>query len=196
MENVIELKKPYTFDDEEYTSIDLSGLENLTMQDAIEAQKAIIGAGDDKIILYAPEASQAFIDEVAARATGKPVEFFNGMPLSLSSKVRTEVQKAFVAEDPEKDGVVKLDKPYSYKSETVSTIDLSGVEELTSIDISKAENEVLKTGIYSVDMKNFFAYSCALASRATGKPMEFFTGMPLHEAVKVRAAVNAASFFE
>ena len=24
-------------------------------------------------------------------------------------------------------------------------------------------------------MKNFFAYSCALAARASGKPMEFFT---------------------
>ena len=106
------------------------------------------------------------------------------------------VQTAFVADGEAKDGVVTLDKPYNYGGEIVGKIDLSGVEELTSIDISKAENEVLKTGIYSVDMKNFFAYSCALAARATGKPMEFFTGLPLHEAVKVRGAVNAASFFE
>lgn len=196
MENVIELKKPYIFEDEEYTSIDLSGLDSLTMQDAIDAQKEVIGTGDDKIILYAPEASQAFIDAVAARATGKPVEFFNAMPIALSAKVRTAVQTAFVADSEAKNGVVALDKSYTYDGETVSKIDLSGVEELTSIDISKAENEVLKTGIYSVDMKNFFAYSCALAARATGKPMEFFTGLPLHEAVKVRGAVNAASFFE
>lgn len=196
MENVIKLKKPYIFEDEEYTSIDLSGLDSLTMQDAIDAQKEVIGTGDDKIILYAPEASQAFIDAVAARATGKPVEFFNAMPIALSAKVRTAVQTAFVADSEAKNGVVALDKSYTYDGETVSKIDLSGVEELTSIDISKAENEVLKTGIYSVDMKNFFAYSCALAARATGKPMEFFTGLPLHEAVKVRGAVNAASFFE
>ena len=196
MENVIELKKPYIFEDEEYTSIDLSGLDSLTMQDAIDAQKEVIGTGDDKIILYAPEASQAFIDAVAARATGKPVEFFNAMPIALSAKVRTAVQTAFVADSEAKNGVVALDKSYTYDGETVSKIDLSGVEELTSIDISKAENEVLQTGIYSVDMKNFFAYSCALAARATGKPMEFFTGLPLHEAVKVRGAVNAASFFE
>ena len=142
------------------------------------------------------EISQAFIDAVAARASGKPVEFFNGMPIALCAKVRTMVQTAFVADDEAKGGVVTLDKPYSYGGETVSKIDLSGVEELTSIDISKAENEVLKTGIYSVDMKNFFAYSCARAARATGKPMNFFTGLPLHEAVKVRSAVNAASFFE
>ena len=76
MENMIELKKPYVFDDEEYKSIDLSGLENLTMQDAIDAQKEVIGNGEDQVILYAPEASQAFLDEVAARASGKPVLVF------------------------------------------------------------------------------------------------------------------------
>ena len=184
MENVIELKKPYVFEDEEYTSIDLSGLDGLTMQDAIDAQKEVIGNGEDQVILYAPEASQAFLDEVAARASGKPVEFFNAMPIAMCSKVRTAVQEAFAVKDQAKDGVVVLDKPYSFKGETVSEIDLSGVEELTSIDVSKAENEVLKTGIYSVNMKNFFAYSCALAARASGKPMEFFTGLPLHEAVK------------
>lgn len=196
MENIIELKKPYVFDDEELNSIDLTGLENLTMQDAIEAQKAVIGAGEDKIILYAPEASQAFIDEVAARATGRPVEFFNGMPIGLSSRVRSAVQTAFAAKEAARNGLVILDSEYTYDGKTVKEIDLSGVEELTSVDISKAENEVLKTGVYSADMKNFFAYSCALAARATGKPVEFFTKLPLCEGVKIRAAVSAASFFE
>jgi len=174
--------------------IGINGIQD--MQDAIDAQKEVIGNGEDQVILYAPEASQAFLDEVAARASGKPVEFFNAMPIAMCSKVRTAVQEAFAVKDQAKDGVVVLDKPYSFKGETVSEIDLSGVEELTSIDVSKAENEVLKTGIYSVNMKNFFAYSCALAARASGKPMEFFTGLPLHEAVKVRGTVNAASFFE
>ena len=71
-----------------------------------------------------------------------------------------------------------------------------GSTEINRIPSAISENEVLKTGIYSVNMKNFFAYSCALAARASGKPMEFFTGLPLHEAVKVRGTVNAASFFE
>ena len=77
-----------------------------------------------------------------------------------------------------------------------NVMDLSGVEELTSKDVSAAENEVLKTGVYSANMKNFFVYSCALAARATGKPIEFFTKMPLKDAAKVRSTVNAASFFE
>lgn len=109
MENMIELKKPYVFDDEEYKSIDLSGLENLTMQDAIDAQKEVVGNGEDQVILYAPEASQAFLDEVAARASGKPVEFFNAMPIAMCSKVRTAVQEAFAVKDQAKDGVVVLD---------------------------------------------------------------------------------------
>lgn len=194
---VIEPKKPYVFEDEEYETIDLSGLEKLTMQDAIEAQKNVVGTGEDSVILYAPEASQAFIDEMAAAATKKPVEFFNGMSIGLSDKVRTAVQSVFSADgEKAKDRIVKLDKPYTYGGETVSAIDLSGVEELTSKDVSGAENEVLKTGIYSANMKNFFVYSCALAARATGKPIEFFENMPLTDAVKVRSTVNSASFFE
>jgi hypothetical protein len=94
MENMIELKKPYVFDDEEYKSIDLSGLENLTMQDAIDAQKEVVGNGEDQVILYAPEASQAFLDEVAARASGKPMEFFTGLPLHEAVKVRGTVNAA------------------------------------------------------------------------------------------------------
>lgn len=194
---VIELKKPYVFEDEETKSIDLSGLEALTMQDAIDAQKNVVGTGEDAVILYAPEASQAFIDEMAAAATKKPVEFFNGMSIGLSDKVRTAVQSVFSADGgKDKSRIVKLDKPYTYGNETVQTIDLSGVEELTSKDVSGAENEVLKTGIYSANMKNFFVYSCALAARATGKPIEFFTKLPLVDAVKVRSTVNSASFFE
>ena len=50
--------------------------------------------------------------------------------------------------------------------------------------------------LFRSNMKNFFVYSCALASRATGNPIEFFTKMPLVDAVKVRSTVNSASFFE
>ena len=196
-ELVIELKKPYLFEDEEYKTIDLSGLEELTMQDAIEAQKNVVGAGEDTVVIYAPEASQAFIDEIAALAAKQPVEFFNGMNIGLSGKVRTAVQSVFSADgDKDKNRTVEFDKPYTYGGETVSVMDLSGVEELTSKDVSAAENEVLKTGVYSANMKNFFVYSCALAARATGKPIEFFTKMPLKDAAKVRSTVNAASFFE
>ena len=94
MENTIKLKKPYSFEDEEYTSIDLSGLDGLTMQDAIDAQKEVVGNGEDQVILYAPEASQAFLDEVAARASGKPMEFFTGLPLHEAVKVRGTVNAA------------------------------------------------------------------------------------------------------
>lgn len=74
-ELVIEPKKPYLFEDEEYKTIDLSGLEKLTMQDAIEAQKNVVGAGEDTVVIYAPEASQAFIDEIAALAAKQPWNF-------------------------------------------------------------------------------------------------------------------------
>lgn len=94
------------------------------------------------------------------------------MPIGLSDKVRTAVQGVFSADgnkakDRAKDRVVTLDKPYTYDGKAVSVIDLSGVEELTSKDVSAAENEVLKTGIYSANMSTF---SCTPGS----------TGFPCH----------------
>ena len=40
-ERVIDLGKPYKFEGTEYTSIDLSGLDKLTVKDAIDAQRQL-----------------------------------------------------------------------------------------------------------------------------------------------------------
>ena len=42
-ERVIDLGKPYKFEGTEYTSIDLSGLDKLTVKDAIDAQRQLFG---------------------------------------------------------------------------------------------------------------------------------------------------------
>ena len=57
---VIELKKPYLFEGEEYANIDLSGMENLTMQDAIEAQKNVVGTGEDLSLIHISEPTRPY----------------------------------------------------------------------------------------------------------------------------------------
>lgn len=42
----------------------------------------------------------------------------------------------------------------------------------------------------------FDLYACVIASMATGLPEEFFTGLPVCEAVKLKNAVNDGDFFE
>ena len=44
-ERVIDLGKPYKFEGTEYTSIDLSGLDKLTVKDAIDAQRQLSTSG-------------------------------------------------------------------------------------------------------------------------------------------------------
>lgn len=39
---VVEFKKPYKFEGKEYTELDLSGLEKLTVQDVIDVQRELI----------------------------------------------------------------------------------------------------------------------------------------------------------
>ena len=41
-----------------------------------------------------------------------------------------------------------------------------------------------------------YLYACIVASMATGLPEEFFTGLPVCEAVKLKNAVNDGDFFE
>ena len=42
-ENIVELARPYGFEGKEYGEIDLTGLEKLTVQDAIDVQRQLGG---------------------------------------------------------------------------------------------------------------------------------------------------------
>ena len=46
-ENIVELARPYGFEGKEYGEIDLTGLEKLTVQDAIDVQRQLFGAVRD-----------------------------------------------------------------------------------------------------------------------------------------------------
>ena len=41
--HVVAFKRPYVFEQKEYTEVDLSGLDALTVKDAIEVQKQLFG---------------------------------------------------------------------------------------------------------------------------------------------------------
>ena len=44
-ENIVELARPYGFEGKEYGEIDLTGLEKMTVQDAIDVQRQLFGLG-------------------------------------------------------------------------------------------------------------------------------------------------------
>ena len=90
MDNIVKFDKPYKFEGKEYDSLDLSGMEKMTVQDLIDIQKSI---GNETAAMYAMEMTTSFAQEMAVKATGKPVEFFKLMPRGKIKKVQAAVIK-------------------------------------------------------------------------------------------------------
>lgn len=86
---VIKFKKPYIFEQKEYTELDLSGMEDMTGADMIAVNKIMqrSAAGIDVM----PEVSVEYAFYFAAKAAKLPVEFFNGLPPRESMKVKNRV---------------------------------------------------------------------------------------------------------
>ena len=163
--HLIRFKQPYRFEGQEYEELDLSGLERMTVKDAIDAQKKLFEQQEEATLLLT-ETTTAFARMVAAKASGKPVEFFQQMPRG-SGKLVSNAVKAY----------------------------LNGVADLSSMHESHAENRMAREGFLVTENSFNFLYACVIASMATGLPEEFFTALPLKEAVKLKNAVNDADFF-
>lgn len=198
----VKFAKPYKFEGTEYDEVDLSGMDGMTIQDMIDIQKNLAG---EIATLAAVEATTSFAQEVATKASGKPVEFFKLMPRAKIKQVQTAILNnlnAKVKNDP-KTHVVKFDNAYTYngdgkediKGKTFESVDLSGVGELNTMSESMAENRMVAGGFSPVNTGRNYLYVCIIASMGTGYPEDFFTGLPLREAAKLRDAVGT-DFFE
>lgn len=196
-EGVIVLNTPYVFEGKEYKEIDMNGLKALTVKDAIDAQRELFNEQEVAASVLC-ETTTAFARKMAARATGLPIEFFKLAPRRVSRLVTASV-KSFVGANNAAAGdghVMKLNSPYEFKGKTYTEVDLSGVANLNSMNESEAENRIVRAGFMVTEDSLNTLFACVLASMATGLPEEFFTGLPLDEAMKIRSAVNDAGFFE
>lgn len=192
--DIIKLAKPYVFEGTEYGEIDLSGLDKLTVQDAIDAQLALTGQPGAVIL---PERSTAYIARLCAKAAGLPIEFFELLPVGAARKVRGTFTEFMTSDADEDTGtVLKLKAPYTYKGKTYKEVDMSGAAELTVLDMAQAENELAAAGHVAAEPALDYLYCCLMAARASGMDKEFFTGMPLAEATNIKNAMNSNRFFE
>lgn len=73
-------KKPYTFEGKEYTSVDLSELDNWTGADIDKAKKSLkLMNGVDPQDMTLPESNSDYCRIVASMASGLPFEFFKNL---------------------------------------------------------------------------------------------------------------------
>ncbi len=92
---VITFGKPYHFEGKDYESIDLSGLDNLTAENMIAADKYLTTNGNFSPM---PEMSLEYTLYIASVATGLPVEFFRHLSPKDAIKVKNRVTNFFYAE--------------------------------------------------------------------------------------------------
>lgn len=193
--HIVELGKPFNFEGSEYTEIDLGGLDNLTIRDAADVQKALFGQKEVASTLVC-ETTTSFAVAIAARASGLPIEFFKLMPRGAGMRVRRAVQNYINNKNKGKGAILRLEKPYEFRGEVYEEVDLSAIADLSTMAESAAENEMAREGIVITENSFNYLYACIIAAMATKKPKEFFTGLPLYELLKLKEAVNNADFFE
>ena len=188
---LLKLNRPYVFEGKEYAEIDLAGLDKLTVQDAINAQRQLFNEREPAAMLLC-ETTTAFVRILAAKATGLPIEFFKLAPRGVSRRIYGMVMGYMNVDSNTENHIMRLEKPYYFEGKQYTEIDLNGVADLNSLNESAAENRLTR----ATDTSYNYLYACILAGMATGLPEEFFTGLPLYEVLKIKNAVNDAGFFE
>ena len=85
---VLKFRKPYKFEGQEYTEVDLSGMEDMTAGDLCAVAKL---ANRELGVTPIPEMTLPYAMYMAARASHKPVEFFKGLPPVEAMKLKNLV---------------------------------------------------------------------------------------------------------
>lgn len=91
-EDILTLTKTYNFEGEQISKIDFSGMENITANDMIKANRVMAASGS---VSTFPEGDLHYALIIAASATGYPVEFFKTLKPKDAIRVKNKVTSFF-----------------------------------------------------------------------------------------------------
>lgn len=95
MDYKIKLTKPFKFEDETYTEIDLSALEDLNTKQITEADKRFTRNGGISAI---KEFDTDYACIISSIVTGKPIEFFLALPARDGVALKNTVGRFFYSD--------------------------------------------------------------------------------------------------
>lgn len=95
-ELVIKFRKPYEFDGETFTELDLHGLEDLRGRDLTAIEKAFNKTG---VSSFVPESTTTYAKIVATKVTGLPAEYFEDLPVGEVEKIKNAVVGFFYKDE-------------------------------------------------------------------------------------------------
>lgn len=96
---IVKLKKPFKFEGQTYTEIDLSGIKNLTGRDMRHAERifrTMDREGEAGAMIK--EKTAGYQMAIAHLATGLPLEFFDRLPISAANDVGNKIFVFFMTE--------------------------------------------------------------------------------------------------
>lgn len=93
---ILQLSRTYEFEGEKIDKLDFSGLEDVTANNMIKANKVMTAAGHVSIM---PENDLHYTLIIAADATGYPIEFFKTLKPRDAIKVKNKVTNFFYGEE-------------------------------------------------------------------------------------------------
>ena len=97
------------------------------------------------------------------------------------------------AEDTEpEDLILRFAKPYKFGGMEYTEVDLSGLEDVTAGTLESVGKIVAKKnpGMNPALQEMSLTFCTYLAQRVAKLPLEFFTGLPAKEAIKLKALVT------
>ena len=92
--------------------------------------------------------------------------------------------------------ILELVRTYPFEGEEISSLDFSGIENLTAENMIRANNIMENSGISATVPENTMYYALIIAADATGMPIEFFKKLRPRDAVNVRRMVTRSFFGE
>ena len=106
---------------------------------------------------------------------------------ALEAEQTTALAPAAPAEEPEEESLVlKFRKPYKFEGVEYTEVDLSAMEDMTAADLCAVGKIMNKLGIVNPVAEMTVDYAIYMAARASGKPVEFFQGLPPKESIKLK----------
>lgn len=101
-----------------------------------------------------------------------------------------EVKNGKVEVVPDEEVTLELTRTYEFEGEKISSLDFSGLKDLTAETMIRAGNIMAQAGTAAVVPENNIHFALIVASDATGLPIEFFKNLNLRDAMQVKTRVT------
>lgn len=88
------------------------------------------------------------------------------------------------------DYLVKFSEPYAFEGKEHNEVDLSAITTLTVDDLAMAQSMLADMGRVTPVVELDYTYIMILASKASGLPLEFFSGLPGKYGAKIKNVVS------